>query len=453
MRIHRISRISAFLLVISVLLSAGAFAGYSDLPQPDVRAAAAILVDAKTGEILYEKNIHGRRMPASITKVMTCLLALEYAGERDSMSDIVTVSQSALEGMDPDGSTQNLQPGEELTFKDLVYCSMIASANEACNVLAEYISGSVDGFVALMNARAAEIGMKDSHFANTHGLPDDAHYSTAYDLYLLCLEAMKNEHFMDIAHTETYTVPPTNKKPEGRTLNTTNRLISKKTSAEYLYPYARGIKTGHTIDAGYCLASSAEKDGFALISVVLGAEREESGTIRSFVETKELFEWGFNNFTHKRLLAKTEIIASVPVIEGVNNDKVELVPEKEISALVPRTVNAEDIVRTVKVFEPEGTLAPVLKGQVMGTLTLSLEGRDFGTVNLVSLTSEERSETEKIKNQFYEVISQPWVKWAVIGAVLAIVLYIVITVMYNVHRKKKRGSGYSNYKGKKRRRK
>ena len=448
MKIHRIS----VYFLVSLLLCSYALAGYSDLPKADVRAASAILVDAKTGEVLYEKNIHDRRMPASITKVMTCLLALEYAEEHDSIDDIVTVSESALAGMDPDGSTQNLMPDEELTYRDLVYCSMIASANEACNVLAEYIAGSTGAFVDMMNLRAAKIGMKNTHFTNTHGLPDGAHYSTAYDLYLLCHEAMKNESFMDIAHTETYTVPPTNKKPEGRTMNTTNRLISKRTSPEYLYPYARGIKTGHTIDAGYCLASSAEKDGLALISVVLGAEREESGAIRSFVETKELFEWGFNNFTHKRLLAKTEIITNVQVIEGLNNDNVQLVPESEINALVPRTVNPEDIERTVKVFEPDGTLAPVLKGQVMGTLTLDLEGRGFGTVNLVALTAEQRSETEKLQNSIIEIISQPWVKWAVIGAVLAVVLYIVIAVMYNVHRRNKRRTGYASYKGKKRHR-
>lgn len=233
-------------------------------------------------------------------------------------------------------------------------------------------------------------------------------------------------------------------------MNTTNRLISKRASSEYLYPYARGIKTGYTNDAGYCLVSSAEKDGLTLISVVLGAEREEDGAIRSFVETKELFEWGFDNFTYKRLLAKTEIITNVPVIEGLDSESVELVPEDEITALVPRSVNPDDIVRTTNIFEPDGTLAPVLKGQVMGTLTLSLEGRDFGMVNLVAMTSEQRSETDKIRNQVFEFISQPWVRWAVIGTVLAIVLYIVITIAYNVNRRKKRRVGYASYKGKKR---
>lgn len=445
-------RLLSLLIIAAIALSVPAAAGYSNLPQADVGAAAAILVDAKTGEILYEKNIHDKRLPASITKVMTCLLALEYADGNDCMEKIVTVSASALADMDPEGSTQNLQEGEELLFRDLLYCSMIASANEACNVLGEYVAGTVADFVALMNERAAQIGMKDTKFMNTHGLPDEGHYSTAYDLYLLCLEAMKNETFMDIAHTETYTVPPTNKKPEGRTLNTTNRLISKRVSPEYLYSYARGIKTGHTKDAGYCLASSAEKDGLALISVVLGAEREEEGTIRSFTETKELFEWGFTNFTHKVLLTKTEPIASVPVIEGLNNNEVSLVPQEEISALVPRDVNPDDINREIKIFEPEGTQAPVEKGQVMGTMTLSLEGREFGTVNLVSSTEELRSETERFKNNVLDFLDQSWVKWTVIGVILAIVLYIVITILYNMHRKKKRGSGYSSYKGKSRNR-
>ena len=448
----RLVAMISVLALMAFLACQVSLAGYSDLPDPGVLAAAAILADAKTGELLFEKNIHARRMPASLTKMMTCILALEHAEKSGCMDEIVTVTESSLVGMAPDGSMQGLKPGEELTYRDLVYCAMIASANDGCNVLAEYISGSVDAFVAAMNARAEAIGMSDSHFVNTHGLPDPDHYSTAFDIYLLCREAMKNKTFMDMAHTETYTVPPTNLKPEGRTLNTTNRLISKRTSPEYLYPHARGIKTGHTIEAGYCLASSADKDGVALISVVLGAEREESGIIRSFVETKELFEWGFDNFTHKRLLAKTEVIASVPLIQGLNSDSVELVPAEEITALVPRSVSPENINRVVKVFEPDGALAPILKGQVMGTLSLNLEGRDFGTVNLVAMTAEERDEAQKVLDDFFEVVSEPWIKWAVAGVVAAIVLYIAITIMYNVHRRKKLRTGYSSYKGKKRHR-
>ncbi len=442
-------RTIALLLLMTLMLSVPATALYSGLPPVDVRARAAILVDAKTGEILYTHNIHDPRPPASITKVMTCLLVLE----RGNLEDVVTAGETAMVGLDPEGSTQNIKVGEEMQVRDLLYCAMLSSANEACNILAEYISGSVPAFVELMNERAKEIGMEDTVFQNTHGLPDDRHLTSAYDLYLLCLEGMKSPLFMEIAHTQTYTVGPTNLTPEGRTLYTTNRLISKRQSADYVYAYARGIKTGSTQAAGYCLASSAEKDGLTLISVVLGAEKEEeTGLIRSFSETKSLFEWGFDNFTYKQILSKSKPVAEIKLIQGLDADSVLLGPESAVTALVPKSLSPEDIKTDIVLFEPDGTMAPVYKGQVLGKLSLSYEGNEYGTVNLISQVSVERSETERIKSEVVGFVSQPWFRWAVIGVVAAVILYTAVVIVINVRRRRNRATGYQRYKGNKRRR-
>ena len=439
-----------------LLLVTSARAGYSDLPEVDVQARSAILVDGKTGELLYTRSIHIQRPPASITKVMTTFLALEFiANEPERLNDIVTAEKGDFFDMVSDGSTANIKEGEELTLEQLLYCAMVVSANESCNIIARYVAGSVPDFVELMNARAKELGCENTNFANTHGLPHAEHYSSAYDIYLIVREAMKIPLFMELAHTEVYTIPPTNKTPEGRSLITTNNLITKRRSAEYIYAYARGIKTGSTGEAGYCLVSSAEKDGMVLISVVLGAARdEETNLARSFTETRDLFEWGFNNFTTKRLLGKNEPVSSVKVLQGVDADEVILVPQQVIEALVPVSLNPEDIKREVTLYETEIT-APVYRGRELGEVTLTFEGHNYGTVPLVANFAIERSTTDQIKSNITEIIDDislwswlPWVIGAVVGFTL---LYFVIVIVMNLRRRARRRPA-PNYKGRKRRR-
>ncbi len=415
--------------------------GYSELPFVDIRATSAILVDAKTGEFLYHKDINTRREPASLTKVMTCLLALEYG----NLEDIVTASSEAVTGLNPDGSTARILPGEEMTLKDLLYCVMLKSANEGCNVLAEYVAGNVEDFVALMNKRAIELGCTNTNFANTHGLHDDNHYSSAYDMYLITRAAMEIPAFLEICHTDTYSVPPTNKTPDGRRLVTTNALISNKQYSDYLYPYAKGVKTGHTPQAGYCLISTAERDNLTLISVVMGCTLDaETNLIRSFVETKLLFEWAFDNFVVKKLLSKADVPLEVKVIEGVDKDSVQLSPVEDISALVPKALDISTISRTIVNNYPQGIYAPVEKGMVMGSITLVNGEKTYGTVDLAAIVQIEKNQLENIINDAKTEASKPWVKWVIIGGVSLLIIYVVFTILVNVNRRK---NTRGNYKG------
>ena len=310
-----VSLFLSFLLLLPLfsLTSADAYESF------DLDARAGLLIEADTGEILYEKNAHQENYPASLTKIMTALLVFEAIDEgRLSLNDSVTATESALNGLASDGSTANIVAGETMTVEQLLNCMLIVSANETCNILGEYISGSVEAFVARMNERATELGCEHTHFANATGLHNSQHYTTAWDLYLITREAMKHDKFMEICNSKSYTVPATNMTEKPRELHSTNFLISNWRARGYVYRDAQGIKTGSTPEAGYCLISSAVRGSRHMLSEVLGAERvtlEGGVTIltRSFSETSRMFDWGFDHFVRRDVLSSADPVQEVPV--------------------------------------------------------------------------------------------------------------------------------------------
>lgn len=424
---------------------------YDGMPEVDIRAAAALLVDADTGEYLYAKNINARREPASVTKIMTCLLALEMIGDWEARkNETVTVTEGAFFDMIPEGSIAGLQTGEQLRLEDMLYCMMLQSGNDASNVLAIHLSGSVAAFVERMNSRAQELGCQGTQFANPHGLPNSNHYTTAADIYKITEQAVRTPLFMDITHRTSWIVPATNKSAE-RVLTTTNSLISTARYSEYYYPPARGIKTGWTTNAGLCLVSSAERDNLRLISVILGAERETNpDRQRHFVETRLLLEWGFENFTQKRLLSKTPPISQIKVLRGVDKDVVTLVPEREIFALVPKTLDISLIERKVSLKNPEGMYAPIFMDEVLGTVTLEYEGHVYGTVDLIAAYTVQENTVEAVRDLVAEWLSQTWIRWTLAGLLTLLLLYIVLTLALNARRKREKNRRPGNYRGRRR---
>ena len=276
------------------------------LAPPELHCEAMLLVDAHTGKAVFEKNAHEQMYPASLTKIMTALLVLEAVDDgRLSLDQPVTATESAMAGLAADGSSAGIQAGETMTVENLLYCMLVVSANEACNILAEQVSGSVDAFVDAMNAKAAALGCENTHFVNPTGLHDSQHYTSAWDLYRITAEAMKHEDFMRICDTARVTIPATNLSEE-RKLYTTNYLIDTWRSLGYIYSNAHGIKTGSTDEAGHCLVSSATEGSLSLVSVALGGARVTlaDGEIRtySFYDTRAMFEWAFDNFSYQTVL-------------------------------------------------------------------------------------------------------------------------------------------------------
>lgn len=364
-------------------------------PSFELDATAALLVDADYDQVLFEKSAHDKRYPASITKVMTALLTLEAIEDGTLSEDqIITVSSTALAGMTDDASTQNIKAGEQISVKNLLYCLLVPSANEAAGILAEAVSGSIDAFVVRMNERAAELGMTDTHFANPSGLHDDDHYTTAYDIYLMTREAMTHPLFREIVATADYRVPATNLSEERHFYNT-NALLSNWKYLGYKYNAAIGVKTGYTEQAGRCLVSAAQEDGRTMIAVVLGCQdqTQADGTVLRtyFSDSKQLLEWGFDNFSRQTLLDPNAVMREVKVTLSDDASYVVAQPTGALEATLPNSFDPADV-ETAITLKADSIQAPVEKGQVLGSVTVTYNGRDYGTLDLVAVNSVERSQ-------------------------------------------------------------
>ena len=304
-------------------------------------ANCVLLVDEDSGQYYYTRNIDTKAYPASLTKIMTLLLAVEAVERGDvQLDDTVTAYADCNADMVEGASNADIKVGETMTFEDFLYCAMISSANEACNVVAEYVCGSISAFVQRMNARAQELGCTGTHFVNPHGLPNDDHYTTAHDLYRITKEALSHELFATICNTVKHTVPATNLSDE-RTLSNTNGLINPESPMYrgYYYEYAKGVKTGHTEAAGYCLVSTAEKDGVRLLCVVLGGKgtARANGTtdFGSFSDTLTAYRWVFSNYGWRDIVSASDLVCEVPVRYGRDSDGVTVRPAQSISAVLP----------------------------------------------------------------------------------------------------------------------
>ena len=416
-----------FLMALPVnLLAFPVSAEEASLPaDPDIQAKAALLVDANTGNIVYAKNEHEELYPASLTKIMTALLVLEAVDSGKLSLDQQLTASDTITQLDSDGSSAGIQVGEIMTVEQLLYCMLVVSANEACVILAEAVSGDVDTFVDAMNAKAQALGCENTHFVNPTGLHDSQHYTSAWDLYLITKEAMKHDDFMRICDTGDITLPATNLS-EARSLHSTNYLISVWRSRGYYNTDAHGIKTGSTDAAGHCLVSSASKGSLSFISVMLGCEQLhlEGNEIRtmSFYETNRLFNWAFDNFAYQTVLTSDEILKEVAVSLS-KIDHVTVHPAEDVEVLLPKGLAAEDLERTVT-LKSDPVEAPISAGDVLGTVTLSYDGTDYATVDLLALNDVEASRILTFWRDVKEFFSQTAVK--VIGIILLVAVVALL---------------------------
>ncbi len=415
------------------------------LDDPAVTAKAVLLADADSGRVFFSQNADERVYPASLTKIVTVFLAVEAIERGDVLpTDEITCTAACLEGMAEDGSTANIAVGETMTLEEYLYCAMVESANEACNVIAEYIGGSIPNFVQMMNERAAQLGCTGTHFTNTHGLPDENHYTTANDVYLITMEAIRQDLFMEICNTVKHTVPATNMS-ETRELSNTNGLINSDSPyyRGYYYEYARGVKTGHTSAAGYCLVSTAEKDGMHLLAVVMGGTGKENAdgslTYGNFVDTIALYNWVFNNFSMQEILGSSELVCEVPVAMGSDGDSVTLRPKDVVVALLPNDVELSGFERDIVIYSEqsgETLAAPIAAGAVLGEITVSKDGVVYGTASLVASTSVELSKIQYMKEQVGTALNLVWVKIIFWILIIILVAYALLIIRYRTLHKR-----------------
>jgi D-alanyl-D-alanine carboxypeptidase (penicillin-binding protein 5/6) len=450
----------SFVLLLS--LSAAPFAAAAgnetskQVEDPNIQTKAALLVDDTTGAILYQKNIHKELYPASLTKIMTCLLTLKAidAGKL-SLDQKITAPGAAFEGLDPDGSTANIKEGEVLTVRQLLYCMMVVSANEAANILAVTVGGTADKFVTMMNKEAKSLGCKNTHFANPIGLQDEQHYTSAWDLYLITEAGMKYSEFMTVCDTADIVIPATNLSKQ-RHLYSTNYLICSYRAAGYIYKEAHGVKTGSTSDAGHCLVSTATKHSMKLVSVVLGGESKKlpNGTTRvmSFYETTRLFKWAFGNFSYQTVLTSNDLLGSMPVTLSKRANQVPLHVAEDIQIMMPSNLKPEDLTRTLR-FTKKTTEAPVKKGEKLGEVILSHGKTVYATVPLVAYNNVSASKSLVVLHSIKVFFDSTIVRvLCVLAGVLVVALVVwKLTVGRRRYRYGKSVSGPKGYHGKRRR--
>ncbi len=367
-----------FIIIIFLLNTSFVFA-VSEEPKPVSKAA--LLIDTKTDKILYSKNADKKMYPASTTKILTAILVIENC----SLDEVVTVSYDAVMSI-PDGySSASLQVGEQLTVEQLLQVLLVHSANDSANVLAEYVGGSVESFVAMMNTKVHELGLNNTHFTNSFGMHDENHYTTAHDLATIMKYCIKNETFRKIAGSASCAIPATNKYGT-RTYNSTNELIIPNNSN--YYPYITSGKTGYTSQAGDCLVSCSYKNDLELICVVLKGKTIDDTSTR-FTDTKLLYEFGYNNYSIRNLLNENDIVTQIEIKNATKDTKyLDLLSNNSISVLLDNDITKEEI--PFEITLKDDIKAPIEQGDKLGTVSYTVDGVSY-KADLIASHSVEKS--------------------------------------------------------------
>ena len=436
-----------FSLIFSILiLFSCAVPGFAALYTPETQEADVIyMVSLDNGTVICDINSGKRVAPASMTKMVTAILTIENCTNFDQ---VVTVPEYCIRLLDgTNSSTAGILPGEELTVRQLLYCMMVASANDAANILADFTGGGdIDTFVEMMNEFAAERGCTDTHFNNVHGLDDESHYTTARDLAKMYSYCLENSLFTEIVSTFETEIPPTNKYDYTRYLRNTNSLLNPGIP-DYYCEYVKTGKTGTTDAAGHCVISSASSDGYNYLCIVMNAkfyDVDEDGVDENmaFVESKKLYEWAFKNLRIREVANPATYIGEVAVRLSKEYDYVSLAPEKSITALVPVGVNAENVL-----YEPYEDLtklvldAPVRKGDVVCRAAIKYAGETIDEVNLVAMFDVKRSTIKYIGDLLLRVVKS-WPFLVLLGVIFFVVLpgFIILFIVAPAKRRKKKNT-------------
>ena len=382
---------------------------------PETLSPSVILMEESTGTILYEKNMDEAHYPASITKIMTTLLALENG----NLSDMVTFSDDAINNTEGSGIARDY--GEQMTLEQCLYGVMLESANECAYAVAEHVGGTVENFVDMMNAKAKELGCTNTHFANPHGLQDENHYTTAHDMALIAQAAYQNETFRIIIGTKMYTIPPTNKHAEETVLRNHHDMLCTYHNAnrKYLYPYCVGGKTGYTATANSTLVTYAEKDGMTLICVVMDTQSPNQ-----FIDTVNLFDYAFDNFQVLNVAENdTDYSAETTVDNGNLNNIAPFVElDKDAVIVLPKTAEFSDTSSSVEYNDSDPEIA--------GSITYTYAGRNVGKADIKTtgvVVEGYAFDNESTEEEEQEAVSTVQVKPIVV--VLLIVAVILLGVL------------------------
>ena len=377
----------------------------------DIASEHALLVEPTTDTIIYERDAHIKAYPASLTKILCALVALENS----NLSDKIIVSENAIKLVPKGYSIANFAVGEEITIEIALEALLLHSANEAANVISEAISGSVEAFADKMNQRALELGCENTHFVNGNGIHNEDHYTTAWDLYLIAKECMKNEEFRRIILLKETTIPPSPQHPaDDRVFKNTNKLLIE--GNKYYYQGAIGMKTGFTSEAKNCFIGAASRNGYELINIVLGAPTID-GESQRYPDIIKLFDYGFDNYKKDDLMSDGQIIKTIEIKNGTKETRtLQLMIEKGFSGFVKNGFDINNVEPQINYSQK--LVAPITAGTVLGTATYNIGTQKF-TTNIIA-------KTDVIERTYYEI-------YIIIGGFVLLIIGLLILII----RKKK----------------
>lgn len=442
-------KVLSLLFALSIIIASSVFSTGAISYSNDVKTTSdsILLVNMDSGQVVFEKDPDSKRYPASTTKIMTYIIAVENIDDLENTR--VEIKQEVLDLLEGTGSSlANLEShvGGTMSVIDLLYSMMVPSGNDAAMVLADYVgNGSIDAFVKLMNDKAEELGCENTHFANPDGLHDVNHYTTARDLYKIATYALTLPKFAEISNTSTYYC-------EGDTdpLITTNLLIDPNRGGEYYYMYAKGIKTGTTDQAGRCLVTTATADGYSYMAVLLHSPYKEGVTedYGTMTDAADLFRWALTSLELKTVATSQTPVCEEKVNLAWGKESVLLLPETNLSAIVPKDMEQENIV--VETDVPESIDAPIDTDTVVGQATIyykdseSGEKQEIAKVNLVPDEKIERSGILFVLSVISSVFQNYW--FIVIIAVILVILIIYFIVSKIIRKRSKKNRKVKHYR-------
>ena len=377
-----------------------------------------INLDDSSFPIIAAKNQNKKKYPASLTKIVTAMVTIKNVKD---LSKKTKVSQGVIMSLAGTGAQiAGLEVGEEVTIEQLLYLTMVYSACDACRVLGEYVAGSVDNFVDMMNDWVQSLGCESTHFANADGLHDDDHYTTAADMATITLEALKNDTFVKISTTKSI-------EYKKYTFLHTNFMLDKF-HVTYYYEYAEGIKTGSTEQAGYCVITKASKDGYNYLAIVMDSPIKKLDGIDtkcSFIDAATLFEWAFNSLKYSTTIRKNDLVTEIPVKNGKDADTVQLVAKEDVTTLVPSSLDASAVI-VKPVDPPESLSAPITKDDEICKAEIIYANRVIAKTKLVAAKTVELSAFLKIFNGIKAFFGNRFVLALLIILIILAIIYIIV---------------------------
>ena len=394
-----------------------------------------LLVNTDSETVILDKNADKRSAPASLTKIVTCMLVLENCPD---LSAQVTCKRESLNGLYAmNAATAGIVTGESLSIKDLLYCLMLPSAADAANILADYVGGSIDNFVVMMNDFVAELGCNDTKFVNAHGLDADPNgYTTANDLYKITKYALQNPTFKEITSTPRYDIAPTEKYPYTRYLHNTNKMMNAGIP-DYYHKSVSGVKTGTTAEAGRCVITTASQDGYNYMLIVMGAPQYDIDNDNveenvAFTESKKIYNWAFENIELTKITNTTDVVTVVDVKYNSKIDHLRLLPAEELSALVPLgTESGSLIIRPIENETPKEVKAPIKKGDVLGKAEILYGENSVATVDLVAAEDVDLNIFLLIFGTIKNIFSTTIFKILFAIAAVLLIIYILLIIRKN----------------------